>query len=109
LSLIVPFLDKLQQQGRLVLLPRVEGDGNLVPVPLYNWDDMQVSSLGIREPRGNPCKPETIDAVLVPGLVFDVQGYRLGYGRGFYDHFCQAARGLYICHVMTFRRDNIFP
>lgn len=36
---------------------------------------------------GTAMEPQEIDMVLVPMLIFDEQGYRVGYGRGFYDKF----------------------
>ncbi len=42
----------------------------------------------IDEPTGNELvETEKIDIVLVPLLCFDVQGFRVGYGKGFYDRF----------------------
>ncbi len=42
----------------------------------------------IQEPKqGIPTEPEKIDMVLVPLLVFDEQGHRVGYGKGYYDRF----------------------
>lgn len=34
-------------------------------------------------------EPQLLDAVLIPMLVFDKRGYRVGYGKGFYDRFLQ--------------------
>ena len=43
---------------------------------------------GIAEPvNGTPVTPADIDMIFVPLLVFDTRGYRLGYGKGFYDRF----------------------
>lgn len=39
------------------------------------------------DPSSPTVNPERLEAVLVPGLAFDRQGYRLGYGKGFYDRF----------------------
>jgi 5-formyltetrahydrofolate cyclo-ligase len=48
---------------------------------------------GIREPAGGEMvSPMDIDIVLVPGLVFDRTGHRVGYGKGFYDRFLKRCR-----------------
>jgi len=48
---------------------------------------------GIREPPNEePIDPMEIDLVVVPLLCFDVRGYRVGYGKGFYDKFLAQCR-----------------
>jgi 5-formyltetrahydrofolate cyclo-ligase len=48
---------------------------------------------GITEPKeGYVLLPEQIDLVLVPLLVFDQAGYRVGYGKGFYDRYLSRCR-----------------
>ncbi len=52
-------------------------------------DDLDSGAYGILEPR--PGLPEImtdeIDLILVPGIGFDLDGYRIGYGSGYYDRF----------------------
>jgi 5-formyltetrahydrofolate cyclo-ligase len=81
-----PWLEQLVLEGKTVLLPRVEGS-KLLAVPWQDWISCQLGPYKIREPQGNPIEPGEIDAVLVPGLAFDGRGYRLGYGKGYYDRF----------------------
>lgn len=81
-----PLLQKLQNQGRTILLPRVEGD-SIQAVQFRPGKEMGRGSFGIREPLGEPFAVDKIDVVIVPGLVFDANGYRLGYGKGYYDRF----------------------
>lgn len=58
-----------------------------------NWhfwqpgDSLVKSSYGIREPREDApfCPPEAVNLIFVPAVACDKQGYRLGYGGGFYD------------------------
>ncbi len=53
--------------------------------------DCAPGAFGVLEPRtANPVNAGKLDAVLVPGIVFDSKGYRLGYGKGFYDKFLSA-------------------
>jgi 5-formyltetrahydrofolate cyclo-ligase len=48
---------------------------------------------GIAEPvGGEEIHPEDLDAVFVPLLCFDEKGYRVGYGKGFYDRFLSSCR-----------------
>lgn len=52
---------------------------------LNNWQ--------IHEPSHNDIvEPEKIDLILVPLLCFDERGYRVGYGKGFYDRFLAKCR-----------------
>jgi 5-formyltetrahydrofolate cyclo-ligase len=54
---------------------------------------MTVNAIGIPEPvDGNTVDPQEIDMVLIPLLAFDKQGYRVGYGKGFYDRFITQCR-----------------
>lgn len=54
-----------------------------------NEDTVYISnSLGITEPRdGDRIDLKDIDLVLVPLLVFDEAGYRVGFGKGYYDRY----------------------
>ncbi|MBH24419.1 MAG: 5-formyltetrahydrofolate cyclo-ligase [Myxococcales bacterium] len=48
---------------------------------------MIAGAYGILEPSGAEIAPEQLDLIVLPGLGFDRQGRRLGYGGGFYDRF----------------------
>ncbi|MBX2931290.1 MAG: 5-formyltetrahydrofolate cyclo-ligase [Chitinophagaceae bacterium] len=51
------------------------------------------NSYGITEPtNGEVVLPETIDIVFLPMLICDRQGYRVGYGKGFYDKYLALCR-----------------
>lgn len=74
--------------GKQLALPRVEGESGELRLHAYMpGDELVESGFGVREPL--PSAPliaaEQVELVLVPGLAFDVRGYRLGYGKGFYD------------------------
>ncbi len=48
---------------------------------------------GIPEPiHAIKCSDDSIDMILMPLLCFDKQGYRIGYGKGFYDRFLRKCR-----------------
>jgi len=85
LSLLNTELAKL---GRLAF-NRLE-EGVLVPYYVGQEQELIVSRLGIPEPDPNKNKRaplSEIDLILVPGVVFDRENYRLGYGGGLYDRF----------------------
>ena len=41
----------------------------------------------IKEPNSNPVEESVIDMVIIPALAADKNGYRIGYGKGYYDRF----------------------
>lgn len=79
------------QQGKRVLLPRVNpADRTMKCIQVEKFSDLQSGAYGIMEPLDDPSRmipPTEIDLVIVPGVAFDSQGYRLGYGGGYYDRF----------------------
>lgn len=105
------FIEQLLEEEKKVFLPRVEGK-NIAVLPFAGWEQTQLSPLGIKEPLGIAVSPHILDAVIVPGLVFDARGYRLGYGKGFYDRFLPGLRrDAFTCGVCYEFQvvDNIYP
>lgn len=56
---------------------------------LGGHEDLQKNAYNILEPQQGEEHKGDIDMVLLPLLAFDKQGYRAGYGKGFYDRFLQ--------------------
>lgn len=67
-------------------LPKVCGE-NLLICPFKKGDKLLESSFSIMEPCSSPCEASILDLAVLPALMADKQGYRLGYGGGFYDRF----------------------
>ncbi|CAM3801128.1 5-formyltetrahydrofolate cyclo-ligase [Aquirufa aurantiipilula] len=70
--------------------PRVEGDGKMSAYLVNDSTSWISSAWGIKEPdpkSAEKVKPSAIEVILVPLLGFDLQGHRVGFGKGFYDRF----------------------
>ena len=81
----LPLLLRLASDGHPLSLPAMQGKGK--PLLFRTWspgDEMAPAVWGIAEPLSSR-PPVLPDIVLVPLLVFDPSGHRLGYGGGFYD------------------------
>lgn len=80
--------------------------GVTIAYPLTDTQQLQMTAIaihedtvyhtnqwGITEPKeGTVVAPERIDMVFVPLLAYDKQGYRVGYGKGFYDRYLAQCR-----------------
>ena len=83
---------RLHSEGRRVLLPRLL-DGEMSATEFRPGDELAPGAFGIGEPFGiDGAGPDEIDAVIAPGLAFDREGYRLGYGRGYFDRYMRRLR-----------------
>lgn len=84
-----PIIEWLWSREINVIIPRVkEGSPILELCLIDSFKDMEMSSLGILEPKAdhaNFLTPDKIDFVFMPGVAFTKDGCRLGYGGGYYD------------------------
>lgn len=71
----------------IVAVPKILRGQGMIAVRFDRWEDLAPGELGILTPSGaTPC-PGTFDMVITPGLGFTTRGYRIGYGRGYYDRW----------------------
>ena len=77
-----------------VVVPRVDFETNEITSVKFGPDiEVARNTWDIDEPTHDEfVMPEGIDIVLVPGVYFDREGHRVGYGKGFYDRFLRRCR-----------------
>ena len=83
----VPMLEQALRDGKRVAVPKVIGD-EMRFIWMTDLDQVEKGYSGIPEPIADgPEADDETALVLMPGLAFDPQGHRIGYGGGFYDRF----------------------
>ncbi len=107
---IRPLLLAGHQAGKQILLPVVTSNQGAGTTPgmtpgLTHWlfegeERLQPGPWGVHEPMGRKTVPsEAIDLILTPALGADLLGFRLGYGKGYYDAFLAAQSAPAVCPV----------
>ncbi|MBS7526987.1 5-formyltetrahydrofolate cyclo-ligase [Fusibacter paucivorans] len=88
-----PILESILQANMPLMLPRISDDGKqMIFYQVNTLEHLKTSRLGIKEPDPSRCElgdPQQLSIVLTPGVAFTQDGYRLGYGGGYYDRFFQ--------------------
>ena len=78
----------------------------------YDPDNLVATSFGLMEPASDlAVEKSEIDLIHVPGVVFNDEGYRIGYGAGYYDRYLSDFEGetvsmVYPCQKHDFQPDN---
>ncbi|MCQ2463471.1 MAG: 5-formyltetrahydrofolate cyclo-ligase [Clostridia bacterium] len=84
------------QTGRKVAVPRcTEKSGEMLFYYIDSLEQLKPGHFGVREPEADESRLAGTEngLCLVPALSFDRQGYRLGYGKGYYDRFLSSFGG----------------
>ena len=85
----VPMLEQAQRDGKRVAVPKCYGS-EMKFIWLDDLTQVEKGYSGIPEPiHDEPVADDPTALVLMPGLAFDPEGHRIGYGGGFYDKFLE--------------------
>ena len=105
-------IKRMLKDGKKVLIPKTYPKGRMDFV-VYHPQQLVKTSFGLLEPQGDleVVEPSQIDLIHVPGLAFTTEGYRIGYGGGYYDRYLEHFAGhtmstIYPCQVQEFNLEN---
>lgn len=105
----VNLLELLKDKSKKFFLPKIDGE-NLLCCSYKDGDKTFLSCFKTTEPLSKPCPKEQIELIIIPALACDKNGYRLGYGGGFYDRFLKDYKGIKIsCVPQKLVLDSVYP
>lgn len=105
-------IEQALRDGKKVLIPKTYPKGRMDFV-VYDPQQLVKTSFGLLEPQGDleVVDASQIDLIHVPGLAFTTEGYRIGYGGGYYDRYLENFSGhtlstVYPCQIRDFSPEN---
>ena len=105
-------IEQALKDGKKLLVPKTYPKGRMDFV-VYDPQQLVKTAFGLLEPQGDleVVDASQIDLIHVPGLAFTMEGYRIGYGGGYYDRYLEQFSGhtlstVYPCQIRDFIPEN---
>tara|TARA_B100000035_G_scaffold175902_1_gene150039 strand:+ start:182 stop:757 length:576 start_codon:yes stop_codon:yes gene_type:complete len=85
-------INKLKSKQKKIIVPKISNN-ELIHLAINEKTEFSLNHYGIVEPNDGDCfKIENLDIIFIPLLVFDLEGHRVGYGKGYYDSFLKLTK-----------------
>ncbi|MDO8462296.1 MAG: 5-formyltetrahydrofolate cyclo-ligase [Deltaproteobacteria bacterium] len=102
--------EAFRKEGNPIFYPRVSSEKkSLRFYQVDNFGQMKAGTYGLLEPLDSLPEAKSLDLLVVPGVVFDLEGYRLGYGGGFYDRLVSFPTGIRLGLAYDFQVIEALP
>ena len=80
-------INKLKSEKKNIIVPKILNN-ELVHIAINDQTEFSINEYGIKEPNnGNSFIIQNLDLIFIPLLAYDLEGHRVGYGKGYYDRF----------------------
>ena len=85
-------INKLKSEQKIIIVPKISNN-ELVHIAINDETEFGLNEYGIKEPNDdNHFVIENLDIIFIPLLAFDIEGHRVGYGKGYYDRFLKLTK-----------------
>jgi 5-formyltetrahydrofolate cyclo-ligase len=84
---IYPLIEVMLKEGIIVVCPKTLKNRKMQNLVLNSIDELEEGLFGTRHPKNEEIFEGNYNIIIVPGLAFDSNKNRLGYGGGYYDSF----------------------
>ncbi len=107
----VNLIEQLWADGTEVIMPRTDIPGKKIDnYRVSSFDQLEETTFNLLEPKvSTPKHTGDCDIILIPGLAFDHNLNRLGYGGGFYDRFLADSSALKVAVAYDFQVKESIP
>jgi 5-formyltetrahydrofolate cyclo-ligase len=97
-------IERAWEEGKTVVVPKcLPKERHLDFRRISTYNNLETVYYGLLEPKveeTSSIEKDDIDLIVVPGLIFDKEGYRIGFGGGYYDRFLMDAKAVKVAQAM---------